>query len=370
MTNERRIADIEVLRGFAILMVLIEHIGFNLIFWRFWLLDFSFDYWRGAAGVDLFFAISGFLIARGLLPELDGCRTGEHRVRAVVRFALRRFWRLQPAAWAWVAIPLILTLTFNSSGAFRSWADNFPSAIAAILAVANLRNAGVADHPGICFQYWSLSLEEQFYLFLPAAALLLRRRWLSLLLLGLVAWQFLAPPVLIYNLTRPGSIAAGVLLAIWSRHPAYAATEPRFLANRAARWVFLFLILAILGMLQSSLLRPLYSVLFGLVAVFSAVLVHAASFDRGYIMPAGWMRPVFLWFGSRSYSIYLAHLTAFSLTRELYFRFRPVSFTHTPIEEMHYILIGFGLTFVLAELTYRLVETPARRYGRRITQPA
>jgi peptidoglycan/LPS O-acetylase OafA/YrhL len=137
---------------------------------------------------------------------------------------------------------------------------------------------------------------------------------------------------------------------------------------RAARWVFLFLILAILGMLQSSLLRPLYSVLFGLVAVFSAVLVHAASFDRGYIMPVGWMRPVFLWFGSRSYSIYLAHLTAFSLTRELYFRFRPVSLSHTSIEEMHYILIGFGLTFVLAELTYRLVETPARRYGRRITR--
>jgi peptidoglycan/LPS O-acetylase OafA/YrhL len=368
--TERRIADIEVLRGFAVLMVLVEHIGFNLIFWHDWLEDFSIGYWRGAAGVDLFFAISGFVIARGLLPDLDRCQTGQDRVRAVVSFALRRFWRLQPAAWTWVVVPLVLTLTFNDSKAFGTWTANLPSGVGALLAVSNLRTGIMAEPPGICFQYWSLSLEEQFYLFLPTAALLLRRRFLTILLLALVAWQFLAPPTLICNLTRPGSIAVGVLLAMWSRHATYAATEPRFLANRAARWIFLVTVLAILGTLQSELLKPLYSVLFGLVAVFSAVMVHAASFDRGYIMPAGWIRPVFLWFGSRSYSLYLAHITAFSLTRELYFRFRPIRYTHSTTEEMHYIIVGFGLTFLFAELTYRLIETPGRRYGRRVTQPA
>jgi peptidoglycan/LPS O-acetylase OafA/YrhL len=368
--TERRIADIEVLRGFAVLMVLVEHIGFNLVFWHDWLEDFSIGYWRGAAGVDLFFAISGFVIARGLLPDLDACRTGQDRVRAITSFALRRFWRLQPAAWAWVVIPLALTLTFNDSKAFGTWGANLPSGVAALLAVSNLRTGIMHGSPGICFQYWSLSLEEQFYLFLPTMALLMRRQFLTLLLLALVGWQFFAPPTLICNLTRPGSIAAGVLLAIWSRHDAYPFTEPRFLARRAARWLFLVAMLAILGMLQSELLKPLYSVLFGLVAVFSAVLVHAASFDRGYIMPSGWIRPIFLWFGSRSYSMYLAHLTAFSVTRELYFRFRPLSFTHTSTEEIHYIIIGFGLTFVFAELTYRLIEAPGRRYGRRITRPA
>ena len=53
--GQGRIADIEVLRGVAILMVLVEHLPINLIYWHGGLMDFIWAYWHGASGVDLFF---------------------------------------------------------------------------------------------------------------------------------------------------------------------------------------------------------------------------------------------------------------------------------------------------------------------------
>ena len=179
-----------------------------------------------------------------------------------------------------------------------------------------------------------------------------------------MAWQFVMPASAIANLTRPGTIAAGVLLAIWSRHPTYTLAEPTFLANRASRWCFLIAVLAIIGMLQSELLKPLYSVLFGLLAPFCAALVYAASFDRGYIMRPGLARSIWVWLGTRSYAIYLCHITAYLLTREIYFRRHPPPLVVTINVELHYLALAWGLTLVLAELTHRLVERPAMRYGR------
>ena len=166
---ERRLVEIEVLRGIAIVMVLVEHIAFNLFHFGAWINDFTLSTWRGAAGVDVFFAISGFVIARGLLPRLQASTSTQARVANVLGFLLRRFWRLQPAAWVWLAIPLVLTLTFNSSGAFLTWEENLPSAISGLLGIANLRLGLIVHGSGIAFPYWSLSLEEQFYLLLPMA---------------------------------------------------------------------------------------------------------------------------------------------------------------------------------------------------------
>ena len=361
-----RIAEIEALRGIAVIMVLIQH-GAFMYPWNTRLGYYTVLYWHGSAGVDLFFAISGFVIARTLLPELARLADLAAALPALRRFLLRRFWRLQPSAWVWVLIPLPFSAFFNRSGIFQSVQANIGCGIAGLLGFANLRLGGFnygAKNSGLDSHYWSLSLEEQFYLFLPLAALLLRRR-LAWLMLAVLAYQFALPWQPVYNMTRPGGLAVGVLLAIWSRHPAYAVTRPTFLGRGAmTRFVFLAVLIYSVGALESWLPYPLFSVPYGLMAVLCGVLVYAASFDCGYIMRSGPQQRFLLWCGSRSYAIYLSHMTAFALVRELYFRLKTTPFVVAGMLHFEYAAVAIVLTAVMSELSYRLVELPCLAHGR------
>ncbi len=365
--TERRIEEIEVLRAIAVLMVVLDHIPYNLFFWHSGLQDFLLEYWDGGTGVDLFFAISGFVIARTLLPRLQAAQNAGYLAETLT-FLLRRFWRLQPSAWLWLAVPLVLCVTFNQTNAFHDLHSNLASAVTAVMLVNNLRFGalfGVGD-TSIVVPYWSLSLEEQFYLLLPLMVFLLRRR-VALLMMALLVYQFLMPQGAVYNCTRPGAIAVGVLLAIWSGHPAYRMAAPSFLlASPLLRLVFLVMAVLLLGTLGSALPAPIGTVTSGLVAVLSGALVYAASLGRGYVMQPGWWRACFVWLGSRSYAVYLTHMIAFALTHEVYVRYHPVIFVITDQMAAIFLAAGLGLTVLFAELNYRFVETPGRRYGRRL----
>jgi peptidoglycan/LPS O-acetylase OafA/YrhL len=366
--NSRRIDEIEVLRAIAIMMVFIEHIPINLFFWRSQLGDVLAADWNGSAGVDLFFAISGFVIARGLLPRLQDCPAGAPYARTTLTFLLHRFWRLQPSAWLWVAVPLIVGLFFNRSGALHTPHANLAAGLTALLGISNFRFAAIfgSQDGGLSFAYWSLSLEEQFYILLPLLALLLRAR-LAWAMLALLAWQFLMPPDPLWYATRPGALAAGVLLAIWRESGSYAIAAPAFLRHGPiVRAAFVCGIVAALGALESNLPRPLMTIPYGMVALLSALAVYAASFDCGYILPAGLLRDMLVWIGNRSYAIYLIHIPAFAFTRELYMWVRPPGLFHSTQEATHYVVVALFLTLALSDLNYRFVETPLRRYGRAI----
>jgi peptidoglycan/LPS O-acetylase OafA/YrhL len=61
----------------------------------------------------------------------------------------------------------------------------------------------------------------------------------------------------------------------------------------------------------------------GLIAILSALLVLSASYDNNYFFRNSWIKPVFMWIGSRSYALYLTHLPSYFLTREIWFRIEP-----------------------------------------------
>ncbi len=343
-------------------MVLSQHAGF-MFPWNTWLGYYSTLLWHGAAGVDLFFTISGFVIARTLLPALDRAESVQAGLPVLRAFILRRFWRLQPAAWLWLAIPLPLCLVFNSSHIFQTLSANLGCALGAAFMLLNVQLGALpygSPHAGLDTHYWSLSLEEQFYVLLPIAALLLRRH-LVWALLALVLYQFALPFDPIYNMTRPGGLAAGVLLAIWSRHTSYAICRPRFLAGSGwHRLLFAGVCILSMGTLESWLTLPLFSVPYGMVAIVAGLLVYTASFDCGYIVQAGRVRDTLLWFGSRSYSIYLCHMATFAITRELYTRYPHVLRGGNIALNIQYALVAFLLTFAFAEITYQRVERLGR----------
>lgn len=157
--------DVQGLRAIAVGLVLLYHAGVPLIT-------------GGYVGVDVFFVISGFLISTHLLESLD--RDGRIRF---ADFYARRIRRILPASLVVAALTALAAVVFYPPlGLERVLRDAF----ATILYVPNvwfaIQNTDyLADHSPSPFQhYWSLGVEEQFYLFWPLLlvflVLLVRRR--------------------------------------------------------------------------------------------------------------------------------------------------------------------------------------------------
>lgn len=123
----------------------------------------------GVAGVRLFFVLSGFLITGILLRERQGCRTTAGMFRA---FYARRFLRIIPLYY--FAVVLTTLLHFDGSRRSLPWHLTY------------MTNWLIAGTPGFVganihvslSHFWSLAVEEQFYIFWPAIVLLMPRRWL------------------------------------------------------------------------------------------------------------------------------------------------------------------------------------------------
>jgi peptidoglycan/LPS O-acetylase OafA/YrhL len=370
-TGSRRIDDIEVLRALAVGLVLVEHAAGNLLPSVSVQAGFYHTF-RGWSGVDLFFAISGFVIARSLLPMLAETRGARAYFQAALSFWVRRAWRLLPSAWLWLGVMLLLAATFNTTQVFGPLGVNLKAAFAAFLNVENFLlwkalGRGELSTPNI---HWTLSLEEQFYLVLPLLVFAARKR-LPLVLAAIVLAQIFTDRTgighLLLNLTRSDALALGVLLAIWSDSAGYRKVEPKWLAASPLR----FLVAPVFVVVFAAATGPVFvpgRFTLGALALLAAGVVWLASYDAGIIAPPGRLKRVLCWMGTRSYALYLCHLPVFHATVELWSRLDPevLKAGHGHLRVL--LLTGLPLTFALAELNYRFVETPFRRQGARIAE--
>lgn len=364
----RRILDIEVLRGIAVLFVVIHHAHINLYSWANSSLERFYTYFGGAIGVDLFFAISGFVIARDLLPKLEQT-VGDDRVRVVLAFWVKRAWRLWPSAWLWLLVPLLLALGYNEGHAFGSVRANIEATVAGLAQVANFRLAELFGRQeyGATAVYWSLSLEEQFYIALPLLAVFLRK-YLVLIVAAIALIQLIDPRETMYAIMfRTDALCLGILLAVFSRQRAYALACPNFLSNRLASLCFMLLLMGLLLTLGSHHLNVApYRLSF--VAVLAVVAVFVASYDRNMLFHSqDWIRRPLIWVGERSYAMYLIHMPCFYFVREVWHRY---SGGVPPSQEQFVVftVLATVLVLLLSELNYRFVEVPLRRLGSRIAQ--
>ncbi|WP_219107820.1 acyltransferase, partial [Austwickia sp. TVS 96-490-7B] len=153
VTSQRR-PDIQGLRAIAVGLVIVYHAGLPVP--------------GGFVGVDVFFVISGFVITAMLIREIET----QGRVR-FARFYLRRFRRLTPALALMLSVTLVMSAV--ALGPFGAQAVAAQTALGAVLLVANgviaVTTGGYFDAPAESnplLHTWSLSVEEQFYLFFPA----------------------------------------------------------------------------------------------------------------------------------------------------------------------------------------------------------
>ena len=325
-----------------------------------------FHYWPelitgGYVGVDVFFAISGFLITAHLVREVD--RTAKVSLPG---FWARRARRILPAA--------LLVLLFCAVATYfwvplNLWEQFFGEIRASTLYVENWNLAaqavdylGAENRPSPVQHYWSLSVEEQFYIVWPVLILiamtlarrgseLLRRRAIAAMLVLLTLASFIYSVIATANdpaaaffitPTRVWEFGAGGILAL----AATTTARPAFRA--AVSWLGVGAILLASFAFTAETPFPGAAALLPILGTVAVIWAGAPALRWA---PLGWMRlrPV-QWVGDNSYSIYLWHwplliLAPFVLLDQL----------TTPIK-----LGLLALTLILAALTKRFVEDPLR----------
>jgi len=363
----RRIADIEVLRGVAVISVVVQHAHGNLFMHCPAWVEYFFAHFAWWFGVDLFFAISGFVIARDLVPTLNRCRSHTEFFLHACSFWIRRAFRLLPSAWLWLALMLLASAIFNQAGYFGSVRTNLAATLAGVLNFANFRFADCFfKYPyGSSFAYWSLSLEEQFYLLFPVL-IFLCRRWLAGILLVSIVLQFCLLRTPLLMVVRTDALMLGVLLAMTEGQAIYRKFQPVFLSHsRLIRVLVVLLLLAIMGMMASDVFGQ-FRFRVGIIALCSASLVWLASYDRNYIMGDSLLKRCLLYVGSRSYAIYLIHVPTFFFVREMAYRWLHGADPASWQMNLGLALSTFAVLVSLSELNYRYIETPLRVQGKRL----
>lgn len=382
MTGEailsRKNNDIEILRAFAIVYTLVLHLRVLLPADSFWLIPLN--YLDLSVGVDLFLVISGFVITGSIL---ESTRRGANPRRPLMfSFWIKRIFRLLPAAWTWVAIACALQLLIISiTNIDYPLKDILLSTAAALGNAMNLYTpyciANGGGQPCIIDNflghYWSLSLEEQFYLIFPFLFFFLNRKWLVTLLIVAILAQFMwHRPFFAYAwYFKTDALCWGILLALLAETGFYRRYTPALFRFRYLAPVTGLALLALLPWVAANIqglttaMKP-YGV--AVVALICAGIVWLAAYDREVFTLGERYRRIMLYLGSRSYSLYLSHLVVYLGTRDLlgYFGQGLAATVGAAAFNLLHIGIALSLTLLGAELTYRFVETVLRAKGRAI----
>ncbi|MGP3790916.1 acyltransferase family protein [Pseudomonas sp. B392_1p] len=352
--------DIQALRAIAIILVIIHHAPLNLIQALPPFLERFYSYFFGAVGVDLFFVISGFVISRSLLSSLSHQATPQ----ALRSFWLKRAYRIFPAAWLWLTIIIILTLTLNKSGSFGSFRAAYEGSIAAVLNIANIRfgNCYGFFECGPTTVYWSLSLEEQFYIIMPILILIFRKFTPHLLTIFIIS-QITIDSITLPSTFRMTGLALGVVMGWYSKSQNYQTFFKIFTTNKTKLLIAL-LFLCLMTVQNPSLNITSERLGYQIVALISGILVYIASMNQNCFFGAGRANHFMCWIGNRSYSLYLSHMPAFFLTREIVYRFPEEALTGQSLL-LFSITCSSILMFISADLCFKYVELPFQEKARR-----
>ncbi len=305
--------ELDGIRGLAILLVIAQHI------------NLPSTTLAGMVGVNLFFALSGYLITGILLAEVRS--TGRVDIR---RFYERRIRRLVPAL---VAVVVATGVLMAAQGKFVEYLG--PAGVS-LLYVSDIAKAAGYDL-GYVGHTWSLAMEEQFYLLWPVLLLFLPRR-------------FLVPAVLA---GIAGAVALQVVVVGWQDN-VLAHFRPDVRADAILWGCFIALVPirvprwaaagAAVGLLALSV-TFVWPYAIAMSSVLSAVLVAGAA---SIAAPLSW-RPL-VRIGEISYGVYLWHAIPVGLFME-----------RTIAGDVVAMVAVVVITFALALVSERWIERPFRK---------
>ena len=363
MTNNKSkyLPSIDSLRALAVLAVIIYHVDVNYLP-------------GGFLGVDLFFVLSGYLISSLIIKEYK--KTGSLNL---YNFYIRRARRLLPAVYFMITVVLVVIVMFNGVLLKKSHLD----AIFGYIYSSNwwyiFHKLDYFDSFGSQSPFkhlWSLAIEEQFYMIFPLLFLLINRkkkdkdgfyklnRNFLYVILGVILVSLIVHIILfdINNIsriyfgtdTRAFSLLVGAVGAIlYPMDKLNTKITPQ--ENLLYSVVSLISIAALITIMiyTSEYNTWLYRGGFLLVAILGIIIIISSGKQHTVMAKLLSFKPV-VFIGKISYSLYLWHFPVLVLTT-------PVSEIGKP--NIFFVVLRVILTFILAIISYALVETPIRKLG-------
>jgi peptidoglycan/LPS O-acetylase OafA/YrhL len=346
----RHIPSLDGLRAVSFLLVFVSHAGLE-------------NYVPGGLGVTIFFFLSGFLITTLLRSEFE-----KNAFINLRHFWLRRTFRILPPFYLVLIAALLISLCFDPPGTLSP-----PAVLAQALQYTNywIIGHGFEGQPAGTGVYWSLAVEEHFYLVFPWVFIALQKlkataRQQALFLWTLCAAVLLWRLVLVHGFdvsvertylasdTRVDSILFGCALAVWNN----PVLDELPLNER--RWKYAYVPLALILLLGCLLVRGddfretfRYSIQG---AALTVIFVAAIRFHRW--APFAWLNTrIFVFIGLLSYSLYLLHLAIiFGIVRLIPDAGRLVQG-----------VVSLAIAIGLAWLIYVTVEKPFARLRRKLS---
>jgi peptidoglycan/LPS O-acetylase OafA/YrhL len=333
--------EVDGLRAMAVLPVILFHAGYGL---------FS----GGFVGVDIFFVISGYLIASIILREM------ELKKFSIIQFYQRRARRLLPALLFILLITLIVSWCIMTPDDFRRVGQSMMG-ISGFVQNFYFKNSwGYFESwktPPLYLHTWSLAVEEQFYVFFPICLILLLRfgRLYQFLFVAFIAclsilaanWGWRHDPEANFYLlpTRAWELMAGSMLAFI---PAKFAFDMRRgnISQVFAMLGFALLVYSIFVFDEKTPWPSFYT----LIPIAGSVLIIGFSSEKnvvGKLLSSKWLVGI----GIISYSAYLWHHPLFVLAE--------YRFSYLDIKPL-LTLVAIALTFMFAWGTYYFIEKPFR----------
>lgn len=379
--DSRHQPELDGVRGLAILGVMLAHGVFFLgVVPRTPSGDaVSTIFAPGWGGVDLFFALSGFLITGILLRA-------RKRKNYFSSFYMRRVLRIFPIYYLFLTATLLLvyltksnTLAIAAPKGFQNWAPYF----------FYLQNWPVfwQDWGGtktLWGAYWSLAVEEQFYLVWPTVIRFVALRDVFVFCIGgfLLGWPERAYMihhvgfnfgfnfgVMQWPFSRLDGLFVGAFIAIYRE--IYGRTVPlRWAVAAFAIGAGLFLWIAVVNTeeVRSGYGIHIWRTGVTAFALMSGGLIAASQHHVAWLHNVLTIRPLLV-AGRLSYGMYVYHLLVYTIFSSLrsHFTYKPAT---NVVGAVLYIAIAILLVTGVAELSYRFIETPFLRLKRFFPSPA
>lgn len=362
-----RIDGVDLLRGLAIFFVLMNHVNMQMLFAKVPYTKglphqlVSSLVWNGQYGVQIFFAVSGFLITSTSIRRWGSLGSVQPGKFYVIRFA-----RIAPLLLLLLAVLSGLDLAHVKHfvvGAKQGGLGN--ALLAALTFRINVLEATRGYLPGNWDILWSLSVEEMFYLFFPLVCRTLGRRakLLSVVLLGFVAAGPFARTLLTHGnevwqeysyLGAMDAIALGCLTALLLSGRSFSKASVRVSALLGTILLVFVLCFSVkaeaLGLERTGLDMTILAV--------GACLLIAAATSSGWRAPSV-IRPV-LWLGQRSYEVYLSHMFIVIGLFGLYIS------RGTPVKAAPLVFVTtIAVAAALGDLVVRIYSEPLNRLIRK-----
>lgn len=348
--NNKHIIQLDGLRFFAVLMVMVAH-------WAQWqwtnpiLTKIPFVH-----GVTLFFVLSGFLITRILLTNREKYDAGKLNKSSLIKnFYIRRFFRIFPIYY--LLLSFLYIINYNNTRELFPWLITYTSNI-----YQSIHNIYVGDFN----HFWSLAVEEQFYLFWPFVILFIKpkKTLIAIILTIIIALLFRAYLFIFigkwmatsyFTLSCMHALGLGALLAYLKL---YKPKIEKSLSNP----VWLYLTLA--GYIVSLIIQNQFNLawykeifddfFFSILAFF--IILRASENGFTGVFKLTLENKFVTYSGKISYGLYVYHLFMPTL---FYFIAPKIGLAIT--NKYTFFIALYFLTFLVSHISWKLIESPINK---------